>query len=111
MSLDTDKREAEREAVAGDPAAQERLRVSRCRAGECCAHATGPKPLYTPDGCATCPFLGWRTDNEVPRCNLDGAVPVPLDNDDNPMAAVPAACPLWNGPVLVDLHQLREMRR
>lgn len=102
---DEQKRATEREAKTGDPEAEKRVRVERCRAGECCAYA-GVTTTHETQGCEGCPLLGWDNVDDAWRCNLNAGVTIPT-NDDGVLAALPTGCPLWREPVTVDLFQLR----
>lgn len=107
--MEKERREAAREAATGDERAAKQVRVARCRAGECCAHAVGPTLEMT--GCEGCLFLGWHYGDERWICNLSDAADVPINEDMETIAAVPAQCPLWQSPVTVDLRHLRQLRR
>lgn len=106
---DEPRRVLERAAAGGDVEAEQKLKRDRCRAGECCGHATSA--VRQPDGCERCPFLGWDDRDEVPQCNLDSTFSVPYDSSERKIInAVPSNCPLWAGPVVVDLKQMTGRR-
>lgn len=105
---DVNRRKDERKAADGDLDAISRVRVGRCRDGNCCAHAKSA--LNTPTGCGICPFLGWDPGDESWICNIGHKVAIPTNDSYEVMDAVPGKCPLWGGAILVDLKQLESLR-
>ena len=106
---DAEQQGHKRKAVTGDPEAETRVRMGRCRSNECCGHAA--TPINQPTGCSVCPFLGWNQRDKHHICNLaPTVVDIPLDGNVEVQNAVPVTCPLWVGGILVDLKQLVGLR-
>ena len=105
---ETGRRENERKAAAGDPDAEQRARVDRCRASDHCAHAS--TPTIQPTGCKSCPFVSWRHREEEWYCGADNKIEIASDDNYEVFDSVPSFCPLWAGPILVDLKQFEGRR-
>jgi len=77
--VETEKRKRERDAVLGDPHAQDKVAHDRCRNGECCAHGKDRdvgRIIQVIEGCGSCPF----TDLEASHCDLENSIDLPVDS-------------------------------